>query len=564
MKSARSANVSFFLAALTLLFTLLFGLPPDSGQARLQNDSVPPETATFASPTETTPTPTDSPLPPSATPSPTLSPHPSETSQPTDSAEETIAEQSLLLIGLAPTTYVEQFASRISYPVIDVGLSALQIYAVQVPQAQTDEMINTLAALPEVRYAEPDGTVSAQDTLPNDPGFPFQYALVNIRAPQGWDLQTGSHLVTIAIVDSGVDLTHPELAPKILPGYDFVNGDSIPQDDNGHGTHVAGIAGAASNNGLGIAGVSWGALILPVKVLNAFNSGTYSNVAAGIVWATDHGAQIINLSLGGASDSLTLQAAVQYAHSHGVLMAAAAGNTGGAVLYPARYPEVIAVANTNAANVRVPGSAFGPEIDLAAPGAGIYSLAIGGGYTTLGGTSMSAPHVSGALALLLSVPGVGPGQARTYLEASALDIDSPGWDVFTGYGLIQLDAALRQAIPTATPSPPSTRAPHTPRAFTPTAAIWLPPVWTSTPLPTASPNPLSSSNPTASATSTEAWFSSNTATPTPTQTATRASLPAHPAKLGRALWIPCLGIVLILLGILLAIAARRQWQKSTI
>ncbi len=471
-----------------------------------------------------------------------------------------------LLVGLKKSTDLDAFREQTGFSLLDVGLSSLNVYRVDILAGKIEEVVQELAAFPEVAYVEPDGTVTAQDTLPNDPGFAFQYALLNIRAPQGWDMTTGSHLVTIAIVDSGVDQTHPELAPKILPGYDFVNGDADPQDDNGHGTHVAGIAAAFSNNGLGMTGVSWGAQILPVKVLNEFNSGTYSNVAAGIIWATDQGAQVINLSLGGGSPSLTLENAVNYAAAHGVALVAAAGNTGGAILYPARYPNVIAVASTNAANLRAPSSAFGPELDLSAPGVSIYSLAIGGGYTTLGGTSMAAPHVSGALALLLSMPGVGPIQARSYLETSALDLDAPGWDIFTGYGLIQLDAALALAVPTATPTASATSTSNLSSApgrnLTLTPGIMPVDSLPFTPVRTASPIALFSNSPTIFVTFTgtsPAAFSMLT----PTLTFTPSSS-QFIAKSGRIPWMPCLGVFLILLGFLLAALARRRWQKSTI
>jgi thermitase len=513
---------------------------------------------------ESTPLPTESESTPSATPALAISPTPTNTPQPTDVPAETPVEQTLLLVGLARTTSVERFEASIDYPVVDIGLDALGIYAVRVPEAQADEIMGSLSRLPEVRCVEPNYTVTAQDTLPNDPAFAFQYALVNIRAPQAWDITTGSNAVTIAIVDSGVDLSHPELASKLLPGYDFVNGDTIPQDDNGHGTHVAGIAAAASNNGLGMVGVSWGARILPVKVLNAFNSGTYANVAAGIVWAANQGAQVINLSLGGPNSSQTLQEAIEYAASRGVALTAAAGNTGGAILYPARYPAVIAVANTNAANQRVPSSAFGPEIDLAAPGAGIYSLAIGGGYTTLGGTSMSTPHVSGALALLLSLPGVSTGQARAYLEASALDIDAPGWDVFTGYGLIQIDAALRLALPPPATTPAPIPSLTTVAGPNPTFAPGFPPGInaTFTPLQTRPAGALPSASLTVSETLATSIFFTPTAANTPTVTSTPFPTKSL-TKFGQIPWTPCLGVLLILLGILLAILARRQWQKST-
>lgn len=558
MQGARSRKFpgSFFVLVFAAASLLAFF--PAPGQARPGVDSPLTGTTVVLDPAEPTLTPTDaeSPLPETPSPSPdspspTLTPSPTDTPQPTIAASETPVEQTLLLLGLSRTASLERFEQSIPYPVVDIGLDALGIYAIWVPEAQADEIMGELSSLPEVRYVEPNYTVTGQEVIPNDPGFAFQYALVNIRAPQAWDITTGSSAVTIAIIDSGVDLSHPELAPKLLPGRDFVNGDWVAQDDNGHGTHVAGIAAAASNNGLGMAGVSWGARILPVKALNAFNSGTYANVAEGIKWATDQGAQVINLSLGGPNSSQTLEDAIAYAASRGVAIVAAAGNTGGDILYPARYPAVIAVANTNAANQRVSTSAFGPEIDLSAPGAGIYSLAIGGGYRYLGGTSMSAPHVSGALALLLSLPGVSAGQARAYLETSALDIDSPGWDIYTGSGLIQLDAALLLAIP-ASPTPTlasaihSTRAPVTvfpfagsggdPATLTGTATILLP---SASPTPTQTPAaPLASPTP--------------TVTPSPT-----ATFPATEPP-GPSAWMPCLGAALLLIGLLLAVWAARS------
>ncbi len=552
------SNVAIFLALSLAAEQVRLG-------AALQVDATTP----VFDPGEFTPTLTDTEFPSSETPSPlpvspslTSSPSPTDTPQPTNIPDETPVEQTLLLVGLSEAISVESFERNISYPVIDIELDTLGIYAVQVPVMQAGEIMESLLGLPDVRYAEPNYAVTAQDTLPNDPAFPQQYALANIRAPQAWDVTTGSSMVTIAIIDSGVDLSHSEIAPKLLLGRDFVNDDDFPQDDNGHGTHVAGIAASSSNNGLGMAGVSWGARILPIKVLDASNSGSYADVAAGIVWAVDQGAQIINLSLGGIDPSQTLEDAIDYAASRGVALVAAAGNTSGDILYPARYPAVIAVANTNAANQRVSSSGFGPAIDLAAPGASIYSLAIGGGYRYLGGTSMSAPHVSGALALLLSMPGVSTGQARAHLEASALDLDPPGWDIFTGSGLIQLDAALLRAIPASPTLLPATD--------TPPARLQTP-VPTSSSLPTgggwfaASPTQTATTvlliaSPTFSQTPT-ALFISQTPNPTlsPSTTVFAAATAESPTPV-RFQWMPCLGMVMLFLGLLLAVWAVRARQ----
>jgi subtilisin family serine protease len=242
-----------------------------------------------------------------------------------------------------------------------------------------------------------------------------------------------------------VDLTHPDLAAKIVGGYDFVNDDASAQDDHGHGTHVAGIAAAVSNNGAGVAGVSWRARIMPVKVLNSAGNGTFANVAAGIIWAADHGADVINLSVGGVSSSIVLQNAINQAASQGVLIIAAAGNAGGnLIFYPAAYPNVIAVGSTDSLNNRAPFSNYGSEIDLVAPGVSIYSTSSGSSYGFRDGTSMSTGFVSGFAALLLGIPGNNsPSAVRALMESTALDLGSAGWDGFYGNGLIQMDTAIQ-------------------------------------------------------------------------------------------------------------------------
>ncbi|HEX2697548.1 MAG TPA: S8 family serine peptidase, partial [Anaerolineales bacterium] len=256
----------------------------------------------------------------------------------------------------------------------------LDVYVLNVPKGQVAEAIGYLRGCSEIARADPNYLVEMTDVIPNDPGFANQYGLINIRAPQGWQINRGSAGVTIAIVDTGIEMSHPDLAPKLVAGHDFVNNDNNPDDDNGHGTHVAGIAAASTNNGSGVAGVSWGARLMPVKVLNAAGTGTYADVAQGIVWATNNGAQVINLSLGGPVPDSVLKNAVDYAYSNGVVVVAAAGNTGNNfVLYPAHYPNVIAVAATKYTNQRADFSSYGPEVSLSAPGDSIYSTQYGGG-----------------------------------------------------------------------------------------------------------------------------------------------------------------------------------------
>jgi thermitase len=425
------------------------------------------------------------------------------------------------------------------------SIEELNVRVVQIPFGKVAESITAISVCPQVRYAEPNYMASIADTIPSDPNWSLQYGLVNIRAPQGWDYSTGSTAVTIAILDSGVDLSHADLAAKIVPGYDFVNGDSIPQDDNGHGTHVAGIAAASGNNGIGIAGVSWGARIMPIKVLNAGGNGSFADVAAGIIWATNNGSQIINLSLGGASASTVLQDAVNYADGKGVLLVAAAGNTGiNFILYPARYPNVIAVGAVDSTNNHAGFSNYGPELDLVAPGAAIYSTTIGGyGYNS--GTSMAVPYVSGLAAILRGINS-SPASITSEMESTALDLGAAGFDVSYGFGLIQLDTALKLALPPApiihsgggnlfsVPGPP-TFIVNVTNTYTPTAS----PTATSTLLPPTI-------QPTVSVTLTEVQASP-----------THQKQPMRVQSL-HSWQLPCAGLAFLLAGLLLLWAMRRR------
>ncbi len=361
-----------------------------------------------------------------------------------------------LLVRLASGSTRQQITNTFQVPVLDLGLAELGIYGVVTTPGKMDATMEALRKSTLVLDVEPNYPIEALDTTPNDPAFPEQYALAAIHAVQGWSTENGSRNIRIAILDTGVDLNHPDLSDQLLPGYDIYNFDADPQDDHGHGTAVAGIAAATTNNGIGMAGVGWQVQIMPVKVLGSSGSGTYGDVAAGIMWAASQGAQVINMSLGGASPSFTLEFAVNYAASKGILLVAASGNNGNeGVLYPARYPQVIAVGATDQANKRASFSTFGPEVDVAAPGVQVYTTALGGGYAKRSGTSFSSPHVSGLAGLLFSMPGqVTAGQVRAAIESGTLDTEQPGWDPYTGSGLIQVDAAMAAiaSSPSAAPA----------------------------------------------------------------------------------------------------------------
>ncbi len=345
-----------------------------------------------------------------------------------------------------------------------------------------------------VRFAEPDFLVSAYDE-PNDPLYPQQWALPKIGAPAAWDTSDGASDVTVAIVDTGLDPTHLEFAGRIQAGWSFVCGGPAASgaaaqgqggggkssgtttdclgsdstwDDHGHGTHVAGIAAAAINNFAGVAGVAPAVSLLPVKVLDAAGSGTVSAVAKGIVYAADHGARVINLSLGGVIVCSTLWDACQYAHDRGVFIAAASGNDGGFIGTPAWYPSTIAVGASTPTDTRAGFSNYGLALDLVAPGTDILSTlptypvtltgyGLGLNYARLSGTSMATPAVAGVAALCLSVnPALGVEDLRGLLQRTAADLGETGFDAFTGAGRVDAAAAVQEA---AHPSLPDTSPP---------------------------------------------------------------------------------------------------------
>ncbi len=335
-----------------------------------------------------------------------------------------------------------------------------------------------LAALlrndPRVRFVEPNGKVAAL-AVATDPYFsPYQWNLSDngfgIHVPAAWDRTTGIGS-TVAIVDTGIAYENyngftqvPELAQtRFATGWDFVNNDAHPNDDNGHGTHVAGIIAAGSNNGIGVIGIAPDARLLPVKVLGADGTGPTSALADGIRYAADHGADVINISLGTSQASDALKEAVQYARDKGVLIVAAAGNDGSATpVYPAGYPGVISVGATRFDGQRAYYSNFGPTLTVVAPGGdpnvdqnndgfpdGILEQTFSRdranqfGFYFKAGTSQAAPHVSGVAALVLSVhPEFTPDKVVEAITRTATDLGAPGRDDQFGYGLVNAAAAV--------------------------------------------------------------------------------------------------------------------------
>jgi subtilisin family serine protease len=343
--------------------------------------------------------------------------------------------------------------------------------------------VKQLSEVAGVEYVEPN-RYRETCAVPNDPSYPSQWGLAKINCPAAWDRTTGSPSITVAVIDTGVDLDHPELAPLIVAGTDMVDlgpnptppagfrfegdfqgRDNNPQDEVGHGTHVAGTIACLSNNGVGVAGVTWSCHIMPVRVLarivNISNpadvrgTGSSADIAAGIRWAVDNGARVMNLSLGGPSDTQVERDAIAYAIAHGVVVVAAMGNSyqqGNPTSYPGAYPNVVAVGAIDQSDHRAAFSQTGPHIDISGPGVGVLSTVWNNGYTTMSGTSMATPHVAGVAALVLSCnPSLTGAQVADILRQTARPLrDNPTDPIPNnnyGFGCVDAQAAVNRGCP---------------------------------------------------------------------------------------------------------------------
>src|SRR3989344_5290599 len=371
------------------------------------------------------------------------------------------------------------------------NLKLADTLVLQVPKNRALEFVANLSKSPLVEYAEKDELAFTQE-IPNDPYYPNQWGLNKIKAPGGWDVSHGSGTVKIAIADTGIDGTHPDLGAKIAAAVDCTRSCAAVSstDGNGHGTHVAGIASAVTGNGQGVAGVGYNSNLYSVQVLDSGGSDYYSWIANGIIWATNNGADVINLSLGGTSSSSTLRNAVEYAWNRGVVVVAAAGNRNSSgALYPAYYQQAIAVGATTSTDTKASFSSYGSWVDVASPGLDIFSTFPGGRYIYMSGTSMSTPFVSGLAGLLFGFhPGWSNLQVRNQIEGTTDKISGTG--TYWKYGRINpckaLDCAGSPVSPSPTPTP------------TPSPSPSLEPTPTPSPTPTPTPSPSPSPSPTPS------------------------------------------------------------------
>ncbi len=288
------------------------------------------------------------------------------------------------------------------------------------------------------------GTLAPPQVLP--------WGIDRIDAELVWPSGNTADPIKVGVIDTGISSSHPDLKVNIKGGINTINARKGWNDDNGHGSHVAGIV-AAVNNTQGVVGGAPAADLYAIKVLNAQGSGYYSDIIEGLQWAIANNLQVVNMSLGGSADYQPLHDAIVAAQNAGIVIVVAAGNNGGVVSYPGAYPEVITVAATDSSNARPSWSNFGPEVDISAPGVSVYSTYKGTGYATLSGTSMATPHVAAAVALLLNrVVGAydtnsnnkwDPNEIQTRLQSTATDLGAPAYDNFYGWGLVNAFAAVQ-------------------------------------------------------------------------------------------------------------------------
>ncbi len=456
--------------------------------------------------------------------------------------------------------------------VCDLSTSgAVGMQVVQVTGTSLSRAMEVYKTNPDVLYVEPDYRISlspiektstsapvqaqglraAGTGWPNDPGYTQLWGLENtgqtpfygkpgadIKAPLAWGATTGSSSVVIALIDTGVDYTHPDLSSNIwqnpgeylngadddgngyiddIRGWNFVSKNNDPMDDNGHGTHCAGTMAAVGNNGIGVTGVTWNAKIMPLKFLDSKGSGYTSDAISAILYATQKGVPLISCSFSGPGESQALKEAID---SSSALFICAAGNAGAnsdiTPQYPAGYPssQIISVAASTYQDTLASFSNYGvSSVDIAAPGVSIYSTTKSGGYSYLNGTSMAVPYVTGTAALLKARnPSISTAQMKSKILGSCDVLASLSGKVATG-GRLNAAKALDVTIPTPSPTPTFTPVPTVTRTPTPSPSPTFTPVPTVTRTPTPSPTPTFTPVPTATRTPTP----SLTFTPSPTQ-----------------------------------------------
>jgi thermitase len=359
-----------------------------------------------------------------------------------------------VLVQFQPNTSVQQIRSLVAAAnasdkgeIPHTGVHILELP----PQANEFAVQRAFAQRAEVVFADLDRYFAPQDVTPNDPLYAlWGYYVKKISCPIAWSTTTGSSDVIIAILDTGCDPTHPDLAPKYVPGWNFYNNNSDTRDVYGHGTPVAGTAAAIGNNGVGVAGVAWGSKIMPLRISDTQGVSNASIIAPALTWAADHGARVANISYAVVDDP-TVDAAAKYFQSKGGVVTSSAGNAGAYHNLP-YDPYQLSVSATDSNDILYSWSNTGTFVSVAAPGAS-YTTINGGGYGTFGGTSCSAPVVAGVAALVISVnPTLSGVEAKSIVEMSADDLGTAGYDTSYGYGRVNAARAVAMSAGSTGPA----------------------------------------------------------------------------------------------------------------
>lgn len=327
----------------------------------------------------------------------------------------------------------------------EVGkVRALDVRILELPeQANAQAVLRALQANPSIQFAEIDSLLPPHATL-NDPSIGSQWHIAKMGAPSAWDSSNGAGVV-IAILDTGVDGTHPDLAARMVPGWNMYDNNADSSDVYGHGTLVAGTAAAVGNNATGVAGLAWNAFIMPVRISKPDGYASFSTIASGLTWAADHGAKVANISYG-VSGNYTVQSAAQYLKDKGGVTVVSAGNSG---VLDATAPSstMVTVSATNINDSVTSWSTYGDFVDVSAPGEGIYTTASGGGYASVSGTSFASPATAGTVALMMAAnAALDPATLESLLKQTALDLGTAGFDQKYGHGRVNAAAAVQAAV----------------------------------------------------------------------------------------------------------------------
>lgn len=334
-------------------------------------------------------------------------------------------------------------------------IAPIRVHVVRVPDGAEEKIAAALAHNPKIKFAEVDQQVHLDPYMTTDDTYyASEWHLAKIGAPAAWDSSTGNG-VTVAVLDTGVYGAHPDLAARMVPGYNFYDNNSDTSDIYGHGTLVAGTIAGIGNNTTGVAGVAWNSKIMPMRISDPNGYITYYSILANaLTWAADRGARVANISYG-VTNSSTVISAASYFQSKGGVVFSSGGNSGTYATGAANPTSIITVAATDANDVKASWSTTGPHLDLSAPGVGIWTTNRSGGYSASNGTSFSSPISAAVAALMLSVnPGLSPQQVESILRSTAVDLGTAGRDDLYGSGRVNAAAAVATAKATSPSQPP--------------------------------------------------------------------------------------------------------------